>query len=166
MKIMISGGPLLSEEESLAIKEALEKAFETVFKNRESEEKDLNWYIKNLRERTGDSDTYSHLEWLWITNPVAFIMLMAREIAVDLDKKYSDRHICDNDKLYTISRITGKIVKTEHPSLTMNDIRNNKHHIFIPLFRSMNDARVACRLLKYYLREVYGKQKNKKCNRN
>lgn len=89
---------------------------------------------------------------LYKINPGSCISLFAKEIAIILDANYPD-HITKNEKFYVLSLTDGCI----HECNT-----TIKNHECIALFRSLDDAKYACKVLKPWLKDLYGKQKNKK----
>ena len=116
------------------------------------------YYIKNLaiKRGWGVSQMVDFFRELWNFYPAAALSLLLREIAVELDKNYKD-HINDSDKIFVICTLDGKIheaVKT-----------HVKHYKNFAAFRTLEDARIACKILQKELRFMFhnGKQENKKC---
>lgn len=116
------------------------------------------YYIKNLALKRGwsVSQMVDFLRELWDFYPAAALSLLMREIAVELDKNYKD-HINDSDKIFVISVLDGKIHK-----VAKNHIKNYRN---FAAFRTLEDARIACKTLQKELRFMFhnGKQENKKC---
>jgi hypothetical protein len=98
------------------------------------------------------SETLVLLQHLYDMNPGACISLFAKEIAIFLDLRYPD-HISKLDEYFVLSLTDGCI----HPCNTPI-----KNHQCLALFRTLDDAKFACKVLKPMLKAVYGKQKNKK----
>lgn len=98
------------------------------------------------------SETQVLLQRLYDMNPGACISLFAKEIAIFLDLRYPD-HISKLDEYFVLSLTDGCI----HPCNTPI-----KNHQCLALFRTLDDAKFACKVLKPMLKAVYGKQKNKK----
>lgn len=116
------------------------------------------YYIKNLaiKRGWGVSQMVDFFRELWDFYPAAALSLLMREIAVELDKNYKD-HINDSDKIFVISVLDGKIHK-----VAKNHIKNYRN---FAAFRTLEDARIACKTLQKELRFMFhnGKQENKKC---
>lgn len=97
-------------------------------------------------------DTHKMLQHLYDINPGACISLFAKEIAIFLDLRYPD-HISELDEYFVLS-LTDGCIHTCNTSI--------KNHQCLALFRTLDDAKFACKVLKPMLKAVYGKQKNKK----
>lgn len=78
--------------------------------------------------------------------PMAAFSIVLREIAVILDQKYDD-HISNCDWLYTISTLTGRITK-----VYKHEIKSYKN---FAAFRTIEDAKIACRILRKPLKEMF-----------
>lgn len=92
------------------------------------------------------------LQHLYDINPGACISLFAKEIAIFLDLRYPD-HISELDEYFVLSLTDGCIHRCNTPI---------KNHQCLALFRTLDDAKFACKVLKPMLKAIYGKQKNKK----
>lgn len=116
------------------------------------------YYIKNLAFKRGWSveQMVDFFRELWNFYPAAALSLLLREIAVELDKNYKD-HINDSDKIFVISMLDGKIHE-----VVKRHVKNYKN---FAAFRTLEDARIACKILQKELRFMFhnGKQENKKC---
>lgn len=88
-------------------------------------------------------------------NKGAALSLYLREIALILDDKYPD-NIKDSEEIYSVGITDGKIYK-------LNKAYIRSYETFAA-FRTMEDAKLACRIMRTVLRGIYGKQKNKECN--
>lgn len=97
-------------------------------------------------------ETQAMLQNLYDINPGACISLFAKEIAIFLDLRYPN-HISELDEYFVLSLTDGCIHTCNTPI---------KNHQCIALFRTLDDAKYACKVLKPMLKAVYGKQKNKK----
>ena len=82
--------------------------------------------------------------------PMAAFNIMVREIAIALDAKYPD-HINKSEKIFTISPLDGRIHE-----ICKAHIKNYRN---FAAFRSVADAKFACRILRSCLREMYAKRK-------
>lgn len=98
----------------------------------------------------------SFLHTLLVTNTYAFISLMMKTIAVLLDQKYPD-HIRNCEKGYVFNLGVGHIVEMNVCAIPYVQA--------VAIFRTLEDAKLACKILRPVLKETYryGKQKNKKC---
>lgn len=97
-------------------------------------------------------DTQKMLQHLYDINPGACISLFAKELAIFLDLRYPD-HIAELNEYFVLSLTDGCIHTCNTPI---------KNHQCLALFRTLDDAKYACKVLKPMLKAVYGKQKNKK----
>lgn len=104
--------------------------------------------VANLVKKTGwkEKKLWAILTNIAALNPSAVLQIFIREIAIELDKKYKD-HINKCDIIYTISTLDGRIHKLEKKYI--------KTFRSISAFRSMEDAKIACYLLKSQLRQLY-----------
>lgn len=94
------------------------------------------------------------LDSLWEINPAAAFSTLAREIAIEFDKKYPD-HIKNCDIIYIISTFDGRI--HEVPGGIIKSFKN------FAAFRTKEDAIKACRILRKELKAMFkksGKQEN------
>ena len=78
--------------------------------------------------------------------PIAAFNMILREIAVMLDMKYPD-HINESEKIYCISTLDGRI--HEVPKKHIKNYRN------FAAFRSIEDAKIACNILREPLKEMF-----------
>lgn len=76
------------------------------------------------------------------------------QIAIVLDEEYVD-HIRESKEYWTFNFGKGRIVKLK------DFIIKTSYDLFMPLFRSEDDARVACRLLRNPIKKLYGERKQK-----
>lgn len=92
----------------------------------------------------------SYMDNLMSIHPVSGLELLLMEIAIKLDEKYSD-HISRSPLLYYMDIIEGRI-KLVHKEL----IKSYKN---IALFRTIDDAKIACRTVKPILKHMYNSGK-------
>ena len=78
--------------------------------------------------------------------PMAAFNIVAMEIAIMLDEKYPD-HINKSNKIYCISPLDGRIHE-----ICKKHIKNYRN---FAAFRSIDDARIACSILKEQLKEMF-----------
>lgn len=83
---------------------------------------------------------------LYTIYPAAAFSLILKEIAIELDKRYKDS-IEDSPEIYAISVLNGKIGIVD--KATIKNYRN------FAAFRSVNDARIACKITKDILKEMF-----------
>lgn len=116
---------------------------------------DIDYYMNKLENLISpDKVTAKNIiENIYAFNPGVIISILAKMIAIDLDQNYED-HILNSTELYCISLIDGRIQKVYTPQI--------KNHSCIALFRTLDDAKVACHILAPILKSLYGKQKDKK----
>ena len=116
------------------------------------EEKDTNkiWSnaIESLSKKTNwkEEKLLNILATLHLANPWAATQMVLREIAIELDKKYDD-HINKSEKIYVISPQDGRIHE-----INKKTVKNNKA---FPAFRSIEDAKIACSLIREHLKSIF-----------
>ena len=116
------------------------------------EENDINkiWNdaIKSLAEKTNwkEEKLLNILATLHLANPWAATQMVLREIAIELDKKYDD-HINKSEKIYAISPQDGRIHEINKKTV--------KNYKAFPAFRSIEDAKIACSLIREHLKSIF-----------
>ena len=116
------------------------------------EEKDINkiWNnaIENLAKKTNwkEEKLLNILNTLHLANPWAATQMVLREIAIELDKKYDD-HINKSEKIYVISPQDGRIHEINKKTI--------KNYKAFPAFRSIEDAKIACSLIREHLKSIF-----------
>lgn len=108
----------------------------------------VGYYIASLAEKVGwkPEKMAGYLQNLWNINPAAAFSMLLREVAIELDKKYED-HINNCEKLFIISSMDGRIHKV--PRAYIKNFRN------FAAFRTEQDAKIACRILRDDLKEMF-----------
>lgn len=147
---MTSFGPVPFE----AVKEHLpEEAVEFIegmakLKMIEAPNVDLGYYIEKIANRKGWTveKVNGWLGSIEDESPIAAFNIVAREIAIDLDKKYDD-HIENSEKIYAISPLDGRIHE-----VCKAHIKNYRN---FAAFRTIEDARFACTLLRDKLKGMF-----------
>ena len=86
------------------------------------------------------------LDILEKANHWAVVQLLLKEIAIELDKKY-DNHINNSEKIYAISPQDGRIHEIDKSHI--------KNYRAFPAFRTIEDAKIACRIVKPILKEMF-----------
>lgn len=109
---------------------------------------ELEYYIQKIAEKLGwkVEKTYSYLNNVDTILPAAAFSMVLREIAIELDKKYKD-HIEKNPEIYVISMFDGKITKVNKAHI--------KNYRNFAAFRTVSDAKIACRITKDILKEMF-----------
>ncbi len=104
--------------------------------------------IERIAERLGckPQKVESHLNSMATIMPMAAFNVVAREIAIMLDTKYPD-HINKSEKIYCISSLDGRIHE-----VCKKHIKNYRN---FAAFRTIEDAKVACGILREYLKEAF-----------
>lgn len=109
---------------------------------------DMEYYIQKIANRLGwkIDKTYNYLNNVDIINPAAAFSMILREIAIELDKKYED-HIENSPEIYVISMFDGRITKANKAHI--------KNYRNFAAFRSVEDAKIACNIMKDILKELF-----------
>lgn len=116
------------------------------------EEKDTDkiWSnaIESLSKKTNwkEEKLLNILATLHLANPWAATQMVLREIAIELDKKYDD-HINKSEKIYAISPQDGRIHEINKKTV--------KNYKAFPAFRSIEDAKIACSLIREHLKSIF-----------
>lgn len=79
-------------------------------------------------------------------NPWAATQIVLKEIAIELDKKYED-HINKSEEIYAVSPQDGRIHKINKKTV--------KNYRAFPAFRSVEDAKIACSLIRENLKSIF-----------
>ncbi len=109
---------------------------------------ELEYYIQRIADKLGwkVEKAYNYLNSVDAILPAAAFSMVLREIAIELDKKYED-HIEKSPEIYVISMLDGRITKANKAHI--NNYRN------FAAFRSVNDAKIACRITRDILKEMF-----------
>lgn len=104
--------------------------------------------IKSLAKKTNwkEDKLLNILATLHLANPWAATQMVLREIAIELDKKYDD-HINNSEKIYAISPQDGRIHEINKKTV--------KNYKAFPAFRSIEDANIACSLIREHLKSIF-----------
>lgn len=108
----------------------------------------IDYYIEKLAERLGwkVDKVYNYLNTIDSVYPVAAFSMILREVAIELDKKYKD-HIENSPEIYVISVFDGRITKANKAHI--------KNYRNFAAFRSVEDAKIACNIMKDILKELF-----------
>ena len=114
----------------------------------------MNFYIEKIAARLGwkPEKVYSYLNNVDSILPAAAFSMVLREIAVELDKKYED-HIENSPEIYVISMLDGRITKANKAYI--------KNYRNFAAFRTIEDAKIACRIVKPILKEMFKSKSGK-----
>lgn len=108
----------------------------------------VGYYIVNLAKKVGwrPEKMVGYLQSLWNINPSAAFSVLLREVAIELDKRYED-HINNCEEVFIISSMDGRIHKVHKAHI--KNFRN------FAAFRTEEDAKIACRILREDLKEMF-----------
>lgn len=109
---------------------------------------DLEFYVQKIADRLNwkIDKVYNYLNNVDAILPAAAFSMILREVATELDKKYED-HIDKSPEIYVISLLDGRITKANKAH-----IKNYKN---FSAFRSIDDAKIACRITKDILKDLF-----------
>ena len=109
---------------------------------------DMNFYIERIAARLGwkPEKVYNYLNSVDSILPAAAFSIILREIATELDKKYED-HIENSPEIYVISLLDGRITKANKAYI--------KNYRNFAAFRTIGDAKIACKIVKPILKEMF-----------
>ena len=115
---------------------------------------DMNFYIEKIAARLGwkPEKVYNYLNNADSILPAAAFSMVLREIAVELDKKYED-HVENSPEIYVISMLDGRITKANKAYI--------KNYRNFAAFRTIEDAKIACRIVKPILKEMFKSKSGK-----
>ena len=108
----------------------------------------VGYYIASLAKKAGwkPEKMANYLQNLLNISPSATFSILLKEVAIELDKKYED-HINNCEELFIISSMDGRIHKV--PRAYIKNFRN------FAAFRTEEDAKIACRILRDVLKEMF-----------
>lgn len=109
---------------------------------------ELEYYIQKIADKLGwkIEKVYNYLNSIDAILPAAAFSMILREIAIELDKKYED-HIENSPEIYVISMLDGRIAKANKAHI--------KNYRNFAAFRSVNDAKIACSIVRDILKEMF-----------
>lgn len=104
--------------------------------------------MKHLAERIGwkVNNLEKYFDNLYKIHPAAVFSVILKEVAIMLDEKYPD-HINNSKEIYVVSALNGCITKVDKAH-----IKNFKN---FAAFRSINDAKIACSIVRDILKEMF-----------
>lgn len=109
---------------------------------------ELEYYIQKIAEKLGwkVEKVYNYLNSVDAILPVAAFSMVLKEIAIELDKKY-EGHIEKSPEIYVISMLDGRITKANKAHI--------KNYRNFAAFRTIEDAKIACRITRDILKEMF-----------
>lgn len=109
---------------------------------------DLHYYVEKLAKKLNwkVEKVYNYLNTIDSVYPAAAFSMILREVAIELDKKYED-HIEKSPEIYVISLLDGKITKANKAHI--------KNYRNFAAFRSVEDAKTACSIVREILKELF-----------
>lgn len=139
--------PKLIEAGVLTVKKGADKPALPVLKDGEVP-MDLEFYVQKITDRLGwkIEKVYNYLNSVDTILPAAAFSMVLREVAIELDKKYED-HIEKSPEIYVISMLDGRITKANKAHI--------KNYRNFAAFRSIEDAKIACRITRDILKEMF-----------
>lgn len=108
----------------------------------------MDFYIKKIAARLGwkPEKVDNYLGNVDSILPAAAFSIVLREIAIELDKKYED-HIENSPEIYVISMLDGRITKANKAHI--------KNYRNFAAFRTIEDAKIACNIVRDALKEMF-----------
>ena len=105
--------------------------------------------IQHLANRIGwnKENLEKYLSNLYKISPAAAFEIVLKEVAILLDEKYPD-HINNSNEIWVINKVNGEIQKLKD----MSKIKSFQH---FAAFRSLEDAKTACRITRDILKEMF-----------
>ena len=109
---------------------------------------ELGYYVQKIAKKLGwkMEKAYNYLNSVDSILPTAAFSMVLREVAIELDKKYED-HIEKSPEIYVISMFDGRITKANKAHI--------KNYRNFAAFRSVSDAKIACRITRDILKEMF-----------
>lgn len=109
---------------------------------------ELDYYIQKIAEKLGwkMAKVCNYLNSVDSILPAAAFSMVLREVAIELDKKY-EGHIEKSPEIYVISMLDGRITKANKAHI--------KNYRNFAAFRSISDAKIAYKITKDILKEMF-----------
>lgn len=116
---------------------------------------DLNYFLNSLAKKKGwrVERLVGWLNGIAELSPIAAFNIVVREVAVYLDHKYED-HIENSEKIFAISPLDGRIHE-----VCKAHVKNYRN---FAAFRTIEDARFACNILRGQLKGMFKKNAKRK----
>ena len=105
--------------------------------------------IQHLANRIGwnKENLEKYLSNLYKISPAAAFEIVLKEVAILLDEKYP-AHINNSNEIWVINKVNGEIQK-------LKDLSKIKSFQHFAAFRSIEDAKIACRVTRDILKEMF-----------
>ena len=105
--------------------------------------------IQHLANRIGwnKENLERYFNNLYKISPAAAFEIVLKEVAILLDEKYPN-HISNSKEIWVINKVNGEIQKLKD----MSKIKSFQH---FAAFRSLEDAKIACRITRDILKEMF-----------
>ena len=105
--------------------------------------------IQHLANRIGwnKENLEKYFNNLYKISPAAVFEIILKEVAILLDKKYPN-NISNSKEIWVINKVNGEIQKLKD----MSKIKSFQH---FAAFRSLEDAKIACRITRDLLKEMF-----------
>ena len=105
--------------------------------------------VQHLANRIGwnKENLERYFSNLYKISPAAVFEIVLKEVAILLDEKYPN-HISNSKEIWVINKVNGEIQKLKD----MSKIKSFQH---FAAFRSLEDAKIACRITKDILKEMF-----------
>ena len=105
--------------------------------------------IQHLANRIGwnKENLERYFNNLYKISPAAAFEIVLKEVAILLDEKYPN-HISNSKEIWVINKVNGEIQK-------LKDLSKIKSFQHFAAFRSLEDAKIACRITRDILKEMF-----------
>ena len=105
--------------------------------------------IQHLANRIGwnKENLEKYLSNLYKISLAAAFEIVLKEVAILLDEKYPD-HINNSNEIWVINKVSGGVQK-------LKDLSKIKSFQHFAAFRSLEDAKIACRITRDLLKEMF-----------
>ena len=105
--------------------------------------------VQHLANRIGwnKENLERYFNNLYKISPAAVFEIVLKEVAILLDKKYHN-HINNSKEIWVINKVNGEIQK-------LRDLSKIKSFQHFAAFRSIEDAKIACRITRDILKEMF-----------
>lgn len=105
--------------------------------------------VQHLANRIGwnKENLERYFSNLYKISPAAVFEIILKEVAILLDKKYPN-HVSNSKEIWIINKVNGEIQKLKD----MSKIKSFQH---FAAFRSLEDAKIACRITRDILKEMF-----------
>ena len=151
--VMTSFGPVpfdvVKDYINPEVAQAIEKNKEAIIAAMEAQVPlEIGYYVNSLAQKKGwkPEKMSNFLNALSEINLGAAFQLILREVAIELDKKYKD-HIEKSEEIYCVSLTNGHIYKADKKFI--------KNYRNFAAFRTMEDAKIACKITRGLLRDMF-----------